>query len=207
MQTTAMRRGAEHLALVSVLALFGGCTAAYWGGQDAGQTPGLHVRAGNLFSGPTADYTPNGSASLKDLSFSETRKDGSTKTFAASGFTTTQNVSEVEASQVAKIDAIARLQEVQVDYVKATFDGLSKLAQQIVPLLELFATAGISSTEHGLTLTLPNGASLGGKTITTPADLAGIIQAANSALHTVATGTPMPAATQPASGTDLDHAP
>lgn len=158
--------------LVSLtLVLFSGCSAMYWGGENAGRTPGVHIKTPGLFSRGELSVSSDCNAEVGKLSYS-----GSTETQPASVAMENakfgQAVSPVLREIPPVIDATTRLQYTQVQYIESVGKTLVGLAHEFMPLFNILAMARIQgSAETGWNMTLPSGLSIGGKKVTQAADL------------------------------------
>lgn len=154
-----------------MLLVFSGCSAHYWGGENMGRTPGVHVRTPSLFSRGELSVTSDCNAEVGRLSYS-----GSTETQPA-----TVNLENAKFGQAvapvlreipAVLDATARVQYVQVQYFEQIKQTVIGLAHELMPLFNILAMARIQgSTETGWNMSLPSGLSIGGKKVTQPQDL------------------------------------
>lgn len=167
--------------LVILTAGLSGCSASHWGGQDAGQTPGVHVRR-SLFGG-SMSFTGDGTGKVDKAAY---KTDGKLTEVSVEGVEFDQTASAVVREQPAKIDAIAGLQRTQVEYVQALSAGIRDIVGEIVPVLKLLAAAELVTTERGITATLPNGITIGQRTVQSAEDLAEILDAVVEALEPLA---------------------
>ena len=169
----------------SALAIFCGCSAAHWGGDAAGSSPGVRVTAGNVWYPAEIQVTADIEASLDEFTYDQAG--GLRMVNAKFG----QDATTVTTAQPAKIQAIADLQEVQVRYVGEMWRGIVGVVAEIAPVLRLLAEAGMVPTDTGYSLTLPSGIQVGRHTITSGVDLQALLGNAAAALEKLAT-TPAP---------------
>ena len=114
-----------------VIILCCGCSAQHWGGDTAGQRPGVKFKSG-LFYGASIEMTSDGTASLDNLSITKS-KDG--YSVAMNGLNLTQTPSVDTIAEVDKLKAIADLQAVQVAYMKEVMSGLATISEALVPMV------------------------------------------------------------------------
>lgn len=174
-----MRSAAILLGLLAMLAANSGCAAGYWGGKTSGERPGVRVAGPTLFSPAEIDVTSDTNAKLKLLKYGELEIHE-----AEFG----QSASSVVREEPAKIDAIARLQLTQVEYARVWGDVVKHVADVVrdfVPVFKLMALADMIPTERGIQMTLPNGFSIGQRTITTPQDLRALLNETTAGLEAV----------------------
>lgn len=170
-----------------------GCSAQYWGGEDAGRTPGVHVLAPSLFSRGEVSFTGEGGGKVRRLMYR-----GSSETqpamLEAEGVEFSQSTANVLALQTAKLEAIAAVQRTQVEYLNQMLTGIRGIVAEIVPVLKLLAAARIQSTSEGVTLTLPGGFQVGRTRMTEPADVAAYLAGVARTLETAAAPATQPTA-------------
>jgi hypothetical protein len=161
------------LSLMVLLVALSGCSALHWGGETAGESPGFRVRGGDLWRPAELKVTSDCNAVIGHAEYQGAAgKDGAPGTrFVLDDTTFGQSASSVVREEPAKLDAISRLQMTQVEYARVTWSGIHDLAAELVPLLKLLALAQFTQTESGLTATLPGGLTIGGRTISGPAEM------------------------------------
>jgi hypothetical protein len=190
---------------VSVLVLLtvalSGCSALHWGGEAAGESPGFRVRGADLWYPAELKATSDCNAVIGHAEYQgPPGKDGTPGArFVLRDTTFGQNASAVVREEPAKIDAVSRLQLTQVEYARVTWAGVKGVLAEVMPVLKLLALANFTSTESGFTATLPSGLTLGGKTITQPADLQEFFKEAVRTLEPVAERAADPNAVTPGS--------
>lgn len=161
-----------------------GCSASYWGG-GATENPGVHLRGPSFFRRAALDVTADTTASVAKVQFS--KDDG----FLLENATFGQDATTTTTAQIPKIDAVARLQRVQVEYAQTVLTGIREIVRELVPVFNILAAARVTQTDSGMTFTLPNGFSVGSRRVTTPADLTALFkQAADAA--TAVSDAPLP---------------
>lgn len=182
--TQAERRAARQVArglwvlsvlglLVIVLSLWG-CSAKYWGGEATGENPGIHYRGASLWNPPEFRMTSNGrlGAELVDVRYDP----NGPFHMRFEKPLLDQNASDVMREEVAKLAGIAQVQHEQAVYWQALGAAVRSWIEEVAPLINVLALAKMHRTESGLSLTLPNGVTLGGQRIETPPDLTGYLQ-------------------------------
>ena len=157
-----------------VLTALTGCSAHWWGGEDTGRTPGVHVIAPSLFNPGEISVTSQLQARISKLKYVGGTKDTPASFELEGDFG--QDVASVIREQPAKLDAIARVQHEQAVYWEAMGKAVASWISEIAPIFNVMALAKIRTVDQGLQLTLPGGFSVGSKRIETPADLEGLIQ-------------------------------
>jgi hypothetical protein len=172
-----------------MLAANSGCSALHWGGKTSGERPGVRVAGPTLFSPAEIDVTSDTNAKLKLLKYGELEIHE-----AEFG----QSASSVVREEPAKIRAIADLQMTQVEYARVTWNGVRDLAREIVPIFKLLAMANFIPTDSGMSLTLPNGFSIGQHTITSPQEMQAVFQQAAASLEAISESDMPTPASQPA---------
>jgi len=180
------------ILVVATLVMMTGCSAKYWAGEDAGVTPGIHVRGPTLFTPAEASVTSNGAFGAKSIKY-QGGTDSQPAEFVLEDLTVNQDVSGVIREQPAKIKAVGEAQYSQVAYVKEVLSGVRGIVGEIVPVLNLLAAARIQTSASETTLTLPGGFSIGGKTTTNAQDISDYLKslagAASAVVETTATTT------------------
>jgi len=177
-----MAVGVMLTVMVVLVCVFAGCSANHWGGETSGKRPGVAVQTG-LF-GTKAEMTSDGIGKVDEISFVKS-KEGSTLT--VKNLALNQTASAVVKEEPAKIKAIAELQETQVEYVKELTAGIKGIVSEVMPVLNLLAMAKFNTTSSGITMTLPNGTSLGTQKISSGTDLQSAIVAALNKTQTLQT--------------------
>jgi hypothetical protein len=174
-----------------------GCSALHWGGEAAGENPGIHVRGGSLLERPEISVTANGTAKADRVEYVRDTSGG--QRFTLDGLDYQQDASAVMREEPTKLKAIADVQRVQVEYVQATWAGIVGVVHEIAPALSALAAAKCAVTDSGLTLTLPSGLTVGKRTLNTPQDVSAYFTALTRTVQAVEVAAPaMPAAAAPA---------
>lgn len=162
------------LVLLALVLGLPGCSAKYWGGEATGENPGIHYRGASLWNPPEFRMTSNGrlGAELVDVRYDP----NGPFHMRFEKPLLDQNASDVMREEVAKLAGIAQVQHEQAVYWQAMGAAVRSWIEELVPMINILALAKIHTSESGLSLTLPNGMTLGGKRIETPADLTGYLQ-------------------------------
>lgn len=166
------------MIMAVIISSCGGCSAGYWGGRTSGERPGIMFQK-NVF-GAKFEMSSNGEAKVDNVSYT----DSDNRSIFVSGLKYNQTPSEVVKAEPAKIDAIARLQLTQVEYARVTWEGVTNVVREIVPVLKLLAMANFTQTESGMALTLPNGIKIGANTLTKPVDFKNYLDSVAKTLET-----------------------
>jgi hypothetical protein len=161
------------LCLAVLLIALSGCSALHWGGETAGESPGFRVRGGDLWRPAELKVTSDCNAVIGHAEYQGvTGQDGAPGTrFVLDSTTFGQSASSVVREEPGKLDAISRLQMTQVEYARVTWTGIHDLAAELAPVLKLLALAQFTQTETGLTATFPGGLTIGGRTVSGPAEM------------------------------------
>jgi hypothetical protein len=178
--------------LLVLLLISSGCSAKYWVGETSNQ-PGISAKKG-AWGDAELKMTSNGDAKVDKVKFSTSQPAWGEKqiAFEMEGLVISQNPSEVVKVEGAKIAAITEAMKVQVDYLTAMWKGISDTVSEIVPVLNLLASAQIrGSSSAGFTLALPGGATVGGQSVDNAQDLANIIKSALNKAQSIPTTQPI----------------
>lgn len=170
-----------------------GCSANHNLGPSV-DTPGVEVRGPGLLSPARIKVDSNCIADLKRLKYGDLELED-----AHFG----QRTDEVTAAQIEKLRAIGQGQsEIARARGEAIANGIhasADLIDSIIPILGWLQLGNLTPHESGATLTLPNGLSIGGKSITGSAELQATLaqlllqaQSARSAVSTAQAATSQP---------------
>lgn len=183
-----MRRLLFSVALL-MQGCLAGCSAQHWVGESA-NNPGVEAHGGNFWTPAGFSVTGNTNASVESLAYTG-HTDTMPSSMTVTGLTFGQDVSSVIKEQPAKIAAITEAQRVQVEYAAAVGQMVTTVVHDLTPFFNLLAAAGINSTSSGMSMTLPNGFSIGKTKINNPVDLSNYIRATLGQLQNVPTNTPI----------------
>lgn len=179
---------AAALPLLGLGGCLGGCSANHWGGDTAGQRPGVSLRGRSLWGPAKLEVTSDCSATLDKLEYGSLKLEN-----ARFG----QSAAAVVAVEPAKLEAIARVQEAQVAYVGALLTGIRDIVHEVVPVLKLLAMGNFVDTSSGIQMTLPNGLSFGQTTARNASELRALLADALHSVESVSELPRAPPATQP----------
>lgn len=127
-----------------------GCSASHWGGE-ATKSPGVEIRGPALFRPASVKATSDAKASVEEIKYEKGVVIIKNAKFG-------QDVSTVTAAQVPKIDAVARLQLSQAQYVSALAEGIRGIVGEIMPALKLLSLGTfLDLPGGGMQLNLPMG--------------------------------------------------
>jgi hypothetical protein len=164
-----------------------GCSAAYWGGEASGSSPGIHIRGPWAFGPASISATADTTAEAELIQWQ--KDDG----FTARNIRFGQNAAAVVREEPAKIVAIAELQDSQGRYVESLGRAVKGVLEEIMPVLQVLALAKFRQTDSGWQATLPNGLSLGRtKSVKTPEELSAFFAKALEAVQKVQIPTTQP---------------
>lgn len=185
-----MRRCLPLLTLLAIL-LLPGCSLLRWGGDMAAKAPGVHVESGGLFPA-RLDVTSDCNAVVDRLEYqSPPGKDGTPGPWLVlEGGRFGQDATTPLKEIPAVLERLPEIQRTQAEYAQVwadcTENVLVSAISAFAPAAQLGQLAKLSKTERGITMTLPNGASIGGRTVSGVEDVAALFreaQAASAALQ------------------------
>lgn len=185
-----MKRGC-FLAVAMAAVMMLGCSAKHWGGNAAGESPGVKVRGPTVFTPAEINVTSNTTASLDQLTY-----DGGKLSMTNARFG--QDAAAVTAVQPDKIRAIADLQRTQVEYVAALGEAIRASLAELAPVLKILAMAQFADVPGGgVVCNLPAGATTPSGVPLTATKLAEWIQQVAAAADVIDRAVNQPPASQP----------
>lgn len=120
-----------------ILASIGGCSANHWGGEVAGEYPGIHFKK-NFITGTEFTMTANAGTEVESIEFTRDKGgDINSIRLTVKGLKYNQAVSDVMDKAPAQLEAIANLQRVQVEYITVVMNALKEMVESMVPALTL----------------------------------------------------------------------